>query len=274
MIKITDPGYRLPYVEALSAFGVMDTGTTEPMAVWGVDTQSGKRGQYVVKFVGSPRMSVKSSCRELLGCFIAKQLDIDAVEPVIINISEDFVNTIIGQKGYQSALKSIGLNFGSVYEEGYAVFPNANFWMKSNLLEQAKMIFMFDMLIGNADRGAGKPNIMGNGERLLVFDHELAFSFADILPFLRNKTPWVLGEAEREMYTSHYFYPFLHRQEIDFTSFTEKLVMLNNAFWNKAFSLIPADWKTEELDDIKLRLNLIIKNRHSFSENLTKILLV
>lgn len=274
MGKITDADYRLPRVEALASFGLMDTGTTEPMGIWGVDTETGERGQYVVKFIGSSRMSVKSSCRELLGCWIAKQLDIDVVEPVIVNISEDFVTTFSGQKGYQSALKSIGLNFGSVYEVGYVNFPNTYFSLNSSLLEQAKMIFMFDMLIGNADRGAAKPNVMCDGKKFLIFDHELAFSFADILPFLRNKTPWILGETEKEMYTTHYFYQFLRRQQIDFTSFTDKLVILNNDFWNKALSLIPTAWKSKELSDIKSHFDLVIKNRHSFSEQLIKILAV
>jgi hypothetical protein len=271
MMKITDAEYRLPYIEALSAFDVMETGTTQPMAIWGADTTTGERGKFVVKFVGSSRMSVKSSCRELLGCWMAKELEIPVVEPVIVNISEAFVSTTLGQKGYQSALKSIGFNFGSMYEEGFSEFPQNNFKLSNALTEKAKMIFMFDMFIGNADRGAGKPNVLSNGESLLILDHELAFSFADILSFLRNKTPWILGPAEKEMYTTHYLYPFLNKQEINFEPFTEKLVVFNDAFWSKALSLIPEGWNTGELSDIKAYLDSIIVNRISFSGSLTKI---
>ena len=272
MMKITNAEYRLPYIEALSAFDIMETGTTQPMAIWGVDTITGERGKFVVKFVGSSRMSAKSSCRELLSCWIAKQLEIPVVEPVIVNISEDFVNTILGQRGYQSALKSIGFNFGSRYEEGFSEFPQTNFILSNALVEQAKMVFTFDMFIGNADRGAAKPNILSDGETLLLLDHELAFSFADILSFLRNKTPWIIGTAEKEMYTSHYLYSFLNKQDINFEPFTEKLVAINDAFWEKALSLIPEGWQTEELSDIRTHLNSIIANRASFSEHLTKIL--
>lgn len=272
MMKITNADYHLPYIEALSAFEILETGTTQPMAVWGVDITTGERGKYVVKFIGSSRMSAKSSCRELLGCWMAKELEIPVVEPVIVNISEEFVNTIIGQKGYQSALKSMGFNFGSIYQEGFSEFPQTNFVLSNALIEQAKAVFMFDMFISNADRGAGKPNILSDGETLLLLDHELAFSFADILPFLRNETPWVLGAAEKEMYTSHYLYSFLNKQEINFEPFTEKLVVINNAFWDKALSLIPKAWQTEELSDIRNHLDSIIANRASFSAHLTKIL--
>lgn len=273
-MKITDSQYRLPLIEALSAFELMDTGTTEPMAIWGVNKETGERGKFVVKFINSPRMSPKSSSRELLGCWIANELDIKVVEPVIVNISQDFANTIAGQKGYQSALKSLGHNFGSVYEEGYSLFPNTNFKLNASLMEQAKALFMFDMFIENADRGGGKPNVLSNGRDLLVLDHELAFSFTSILPFLRNKKPWLFGDTEKELYISHYLYPFLHGQEIDFKPFTEKLVVINDSFWERAQLLIPDSWKTDEIQDITSHLNLIVKNRQSFSEQLTKILAV
>lgn len=273
-MKITNTNYRLPIIEALSDFDLMDTGTTEPMGIRGVDKLTGERGQFVVKFINSSRMSAKSSCRELLGCWMASELEIHVVEPVIINISTEFVSNILGKKGHQSALKSIGLNYGSLYESGYTIFPNINFVLDAHLMEQAKMIFMFDMFIANADRGAGKPNVLSNGDNLLILDHELAFSFADILPFLRNKEPWIIGDMEKEMYQSHYFFPFLNKREIDFSPFTNKLVWLNDNFWNKAFSLIPPEWKTPELDDIKLHLDSIVNNRQSFSDQLTKILAV
>lgn len=272
MLKLTDPKYRLPYIEALADFNLMETGTTEPMGIRGVDIHTGKRGQYVVKYVNSSRMTAKSSCRELLGGWMAREIDIQVVEPVIVNISGEFVKLLLGKNGYQSALKSIGQNFGSVYEAGYNLFPNMRFSLDSNMLEQAKMVFMFDMFIANADRGAGKPNVLSNGTDLMVLDHELAFSFADILAFLRSKTPWIIGIAEREMYERHYFYPLLRRQEVDFSQQVDKLVAFNGSFWDKALSLIPTQWRTEELDTIKLYLDSIVDNRSVFATELTKIL--
>lgn len=273
MFKLSDQNYRLPQIEALSDFGVMDTGTTEPMGIRGVDIDTGIRGQFVVKYINSSRMSAKSSCRELLGCWMARELEITVVEPVLVNISEAFVGNLIGKQGYQSALKSIGLNYGSVYEAGYNMVPNSNFALNGNLIEQAKTIFMFDMFIANADRGAGKPNVLSNGENLLVFDHELAFSFVDIISFLRNPKPWTIGAAEQEMYEKHYFYPYFRKQEIDFTSETNKLTCFNHSFWDKAFNHIPEEWKTDELNEIKNHLDSIIENKSIFAEQLTKIIL-
>ena len=58
MIKLTDPEYRLPFVEALSAFDLFDMGTTAPLGLWGVDTETAERGQYVVKLKKSSKETV------------------------------------------------------------------------------------------------------------------------------------------------------------------------------------------------------------------------
>lgn len=273
MHKITDEKYRLPSVEALAGMGVMDTGTTEPMKIRGVDSVTGERGQYVVKYIKSSRMSEKSSCRELLGAWMARELEINVIEPVIINITREFAETLLGENGYHSALKSVGLNFGSVYEAGYMELVKGSFKLQDQLLEQAKMIFMFDMFVANADRGAGKPNVITNSDNFLVFDHELAFSFADLLSFARNPEPWTIGLAEKYLYESHLFYPYLRGADIDFTAQTEKLTLINSNFWNRVNEFVPTEWRTDEIEDIKTHTEKIIANRNIFSNELTKILM-
>lgn len=272
-MKITEDDYRLPYIEAVASFGVLESGTTKPMAIRGIDRKSGEVGKFVVKFINGHRMTGASSCRELLGGWIAKQLEINVIEPVVVNISEDFVNTIIGESGYQAALKSIGYNFGSVYKEGYSEFPNRHFEPDENILEQMKLVFMFDMFIANADRGAGKPNILSNGKDLLLLDHELAFSFVDILPFLRTKTPWIFTDADKELYQSHYLYPFLKGSNVNFDNFCEKLENIDESFWKKVSQLMPSEWGDFKLNEIQSQLNAIKNNHQVFSTELNKILL-
>jgi hypothetical protein len=273
MLKITDSQYHLPKIIALDGMELMESGTTQPMMIRGVDMETGERGQYIVKFYNSSRMSMKSSCRELIGAWVARELDIHVVEPVIVNIDQDFVNTITGKPGYQSALKSIGLNFGSIYESGYMEIVKGNFKLGNFLLEQAKMIFMFDMLIANADRGKGKPNVLTNSEKLLVYDHELAFSFIGLLSILRNQTPWIMGPAEEEMYKSHFFYSYLRGTLISFSEQIEKLSLLNDDFWGKVYKFVPEEWRTDEITEIRTHIEKIIANKDVFSKELTKILL-
>ena len=273
MLKLTDPDYRLPKIEALMSFDIMDTGTTQPMAVRGVDRETGKRGQFVLKFHNANRMTPKSSCREFLGAWMAMELGIKVVEPVLINISQAFVNTLKGKDGFLAAQQSMGPNFGSVYEAGFAILPVRKFSMEKEFIELAKMIFMFDMLISNADRGAGKPNLLSNEQDILLLDHELAFSFMDLLSFSKNKTPWIMGTAESEMYKKHYFYPILKDKEYDFTQQVESLdCFTNNNFWSKASETLPQEWQYNELTEIQSHITSIVHYKYVFAEQLTKIL--
>jgi len=272
MLKITDNEYSLPEIEALSSFGTFETGTTQPMKILGVDMKTGKRDELIVKFFNSTRMSMKSSCRELIGAWMAKQVDINVVEPAIVNISEKFVETLNGAKGYASALKSVGINFASFYNAGYfeLILPNHKF--DNNLIEQVKKIFVFDMLIQNADRGAGKPNVLTNSEKLLIFDHELAFSFCDLFTFRRNNEPWKIDTTLNELYSSHIFYQLLRNSEQNFEKEVECLNQLDNRFWEKVESMIPTIWKSEEIEDIKKHTLSIIENLNLFKEELERIL--
>jgi hypothetical protein len=257
---------------ALGGFETFETGTTEPMAVTCVDVQSGERDQYVVKFRNANRMSVKSSCRELLGAWMAMELGIHCIEPVLINITDAFVKTISGRRGYKSALQSIGYNFGSIYKAGYNPLPAANFHLNDTLRDEARLIFMFDMLIGNADRGAGKPNVSSNGQMLLVYDHELAFSFADLLSFARNPTPWIIGPLETEMYKQHYFYNLLRGENNEFNQLSNLLDCFNEEFWLNAHQWIPEEWKTEDLKTSQEHVTAMVSHKTEFTEQLTLIL--
>lgn len=271
--KITDAEYSLPQIQALSGVRVLSTGTTEPMLIRGVDMNSGSRGQFVVKFTKGPRMSASSACFETLGVWIGKELGLNVVEPVIIHIKPDFVDSIIGRDGFQNARNSVGINYGCSYVEGYMELIDGRALLSKNLLVEAQNIFAFDMFISNSDRGAGKPNVLTNGHNFLIYDHELAFSFVMLLPFLRSKTPWILGEAEKEMYNKHHFFSYLKHSKIDFFEFTERFAKIDDYFWERVYEFMPLQWQSSQIEEIKTYLKLIIEHRGIFAKELQQILL-
>lgn len=273
MIKLSNSDYRLPIVEAISEWGQFEAGTTLPHRIIGVDRASGERDEYVVKFWNHNRMNVSSSAFELLGAWMARELGLNAVEPALIHISKEFVDGVLkGRNGYKAASQSLGLNFGSKYREGESFIPPERGELKDEMLEQAKMLFVFDVFISNADRGHQKPNVSSNGTDLFVYDHELAFTFTRILPFARNKTPWLLGDTEKEIYANHYFYNALREKETEVTQEVDKLTCFDNSFWEKAFNLLPLEWITDEVKQIPEFLESIIENRVEFAESLNQTL--
>lgn len=273
MMKLSGSEYDLPTVEALSAFDLFDKGTTEPLAVWGVNKATGERGQYVVKFKNSGRMSTTSSAFELIGAWMAMELELPVVEPTLINISPEFVETAMkGRDGYRTALQSQGLNFASKYEAGYTNIPEVSFNLPDDIVEIAKLIYVFDLFIANTDRGHERSNVASNGSTLLIYDHELAFSFLRMLPFTRNKTPWILNDADRDLYQKHIFYKMLNDLKPDLTQQVNLLQRYDSVFWDKVYASLPSEWIDDQVKEIEPYLTSIVENHAYFAESLNKTL--
>ena len=270
MAKVTDTSYRLPIIEALSSFDLFESGTTLPMAIWGVDTDTGERGQYVVKYKNQNRMTASASTFEFLGAWMAKEVGIHAAEPVAINISEDFVSTLTGRDGFKAASQSIGLNFGSKYVAGVTQIPPTGFTLTNEQIEQAKQLYVLDLFMQNIDRGHQKPNVGLHNDELFVYDHELAFSFLRQLPFLRSKTPWLLDPADSELYKKHFFYRYLKGQEEDFSERVNELAKLNDDFWRCVDQHMPTDFKVNELNEIKDYLLPFLDHLKEFAASIHK----
>lgn len=105
-MKITDPNYSLPYIEALTPLGQMENSANKPILVSGVDINTGVRGEYVAKLNGSERMQVISfRSKELIAAFMAMELELNVVEPAVIKISSEFLEITKGKEIFSNSLK-------------------------------------------------------------------------------------------------------------------------------------------------------------------------
>jgi hypothetical protein len=271
VLKITNKEYFLPVVEALEGYQQFTSGTTLPMLIRGVCTRTGDKSDYVVKYVNSPRMSIKASISELVAAFIARELELNVVEPAIINITDVFVETLRGKDGFRHASNSLGLNYGSKFVVGYMEFVQNQKLNESQLIA-AEQIFAFDIFISNPDRGPqGKQNLLTDGENVIIFDHELAFSFIYDL-FYKNPTPWIITENDKNLIKKHYFYTNLRENEHNFDSFVEGFTVLDENFWKIVSGLIPNTWDQSHMIEIKNNLNSLVEHRMTFLEELYKVL--
>ncbi|HMP32053.1 MAG TPA: hypothetical protein PKD85_20780, partial [Saprospiraceae bacterium] len=191
--------------------------------------------------------------------------------PALINISDDFVNKVmIGKEGYKSAAQSIGINFGTKYEAGLFPFVNQFRANDQQQVNQAMMIFMFDMFVDNADRGQAKPNLFCRDGRYVVLDHELIFSFLEML-FGQNATPWII-KGDMELYHKHPLLPYLKNVTPDVKFFTDQLTKIDNNFWDSVINWLPKEFNNEHITKIKSRLDDIISNRDIFAEQISLII--
>ncbi len=265
MLKITNPDYFLPSIVALAGGKVFDTGANKPQVVRGVCEQTGEKSDYVVKYLGAERMYPQACARELIASCIANEMNFLVPEPAVINITDEFVESLRGNDAFGMASRSIGYNYGSKYMKAYQQFVTGQKFSEG-LHQKAVDLFAFDLFISNSDRTHLKPNMNTDGENILIFDHELAFGFA--LEILPNPQPWLILDRHMEWIRNQYLFPILRGREQNFSNFVERLQVLNNDFWNKLQQIIPAAWMSEEFQKIKATLRTIIEHKEEFIQQI------
>ena len=223
-----------------------------------------------MKFRGAGRMSSEACMRELLAAFIARQMEIPVISPVIISISQAFVDLLQGTNSWEYANKSLGYNFGSEYIKRYStIIPNQIFTDRQ--LHCAKAIFAFDVTIQNPDRTNEKPNMITDGNEIIIYDHELAFSF--LMNIFPNPRPWEIQDTDLGWIKNHCLWPTIRHKPYDFEEYFSRFNNLDEDFWVTAKNLIPAEWLTDQFDKIKQHFLAICNNKDAFILELKKLML-
>jgi len=271
MPSIKDSSYKLPIIEPLQKHSSFVNSANKPLLITGVDVGTGEKGDYVVKLMKAERMSTAAAMRELIAAFIAMEMDLPVTSPAIISISPDFVTLLKGDSEYLVAQQSIGYNFGTRYVEKFQMLA-IHQALPNTLLDSASDIFVFDVLIQNADRSheaPRKPNILTNGKELLIFDHEVAFGFLFELSFNKNKEPWIIRDMDKLWIEKHCLFRSLKGYVFDEQNLLHKFARLDDAFWDRAWALVPSSWQDkDQFDSIRAFVDQIVSNKSVFIKNL------
>ena len=123
-MSIKVPEFKLSYVYAVEAHKELQDSANMPLVVSAVDVESGIRDQYVVKLNDSERMHVQGRFRELVAAFMAIELGIPVVIPAVIEVGQDFVETLRGKEYFGKASRSLGYNVGSEYLKNMPTLDN------------------------------------------------------------------------------------------------------------------------------------------------------
>jgi hypothetical protein len=146
---------------------------------------------------------------------LAGQLGLDRPTPSIVYIEADLANLIAEIHPDKAVIihASVGNNFGSELMKEITIWPPDRM-IPASMIDDAGSIFAFDSLIQNPDRRFDNPNLVVQGDKIRIFDHESAFSF--LLEIFPSPRPWLLGT---EIYLDdHVFYKGLRRKPIDLGS--------------------------------------------------------
>jgi len=258
----------IPSLTAVHFHRFMTSGRTSPALFGCEDAEGNSAGDYVVKLLGGMERGHEAMQCEWIASGLANYFGIHAPEPALVAIEQDLAHLIAESQPSRAGLirGSIGLNFATRQLNEVTIWP-----VDRNITEKmwpsAVNIFAFDALIQNVDRRAINPNLFARGEDLIVYDHELAFSFLqNILP---SDTPWVLATGHPYL-SEHVFYRKLKAKPIDLNDFTFRLHGLAANELESIMATAPPEWNNGCLQRIDEHLRAVSTRTDEFAEEVRK----
>jgi hypothetical protein len=263
----------IPQYEVELVHKKMTSGRNSTFSVQCIDNAQSDAGSYVLK-LSSKLLQNGGLQNELIASQLAKKFNLPTPKPAILNVSLDLANAL-KNTAYDEVGKSIGLNFGSeLLTPGYNIWP-VSAPLPPNLENLGGEILAFDAFIQNLDRRNNNPNILQNGNEIMLIDHEMAFSFT-VPPLIGTvSNPW-----EEEAFKAcivqkshcHAFYSQLRGKGLQFDGFKGKLNSLTDEDFAEIMDCVPIVWKTPKSPDILKHLKELRNNADKFILNLRRVM--
>lgn len=227
----------------------MTSGRTKPtvLACEDINGEADDTFEFVVKLRGSIETGPIGLMCEIVASRLGLFLDLPVVEPALVEITEEFVASVPDREAKDALNRSLGLNFGSVnLSGGYHTWPVGKS-VPQALRQTASEIIAFDAFILNPDRRRDNPNLFWRDEELVLFDHDLAFSFLFAIPL--SATPW--AESFERSLRSHVFYHPLKSRLVSLDRFQGAVEALGDEHIRGIMESVPEEWRLEGDADTK-----------------------
>lgn len=258
----------LPLLTASAFHRPLNSGRNRPVICTCRSPDGRNVGDFVVKLSGS-ETGVRGLEREAIGSLLAVHFQIPTPSPAIVQFPHELATAIAESiPGLAPIIRrSTAPHFGSRLADGAPVWP-VDGAIPAALREQAARIFAFDALIQNPDRRHSNPNLLFKGGSFLAIDHELAFSFLDLI--VPQVEPWRVAEAD--YLRDHALFRRLNGGTIELERFAALLTAFNTEGWQRIVAAIPGEWRV--LDPARIAAHLFAVQSHAdqFVEDVERML--
>lgn len=229
----------LEKVEAIRFDRAMTKGRTMPLLL-AAEYRDGRSVELIGKFSHGGQIGAIGLAREAISAMLAVDLGLPVPNPLLVTISDAFIETVPNQEAAALLRQSLRVGFGSCkLPNGYSVWPDGN-GVPKRMLEQAAEIFAFDALIQNPDRHPKNPNMQVKGEEVAIYDHELAFIWEGVLFW---KPPWEVGGLDNIAQPErHVFYTAIKGKTLDFSRFIGAWESISDDRIAQYHAALPAEW--------------------------------
>lgn len=210
---------------------------------------------------------------EAISAMLAADLDLPVPEPFVIQLDDEFIESVLDNDVKNGYRKSCRLAFGSRFlPPGFAVWSEGQIIPKE-LTQEAAEIFVFDALIVNPDRRPQNPNCLYTGKEVAIFDHELALAQHQLILW---KAPWVEGGFDGLSNKSqHIFsYSYFETRPTQLDRFIAVWEALDDNRFDEYKNAIPVEWEVDEefIDTIVNYLKDVKSNIKDVAINALKVL--
>jgi hypothetical protein len=219
---------------------IAESGRNRPLRVL-LETPDRQEHEAFIKVSASPELGVEGLANEALAACLAGDLGLPINEPFLVELNEEWVETIPDPALQQIIRDSVPVAFGCK-----AAGTQWKLWSSSDVLTvdrrpSALAIFAFDAYIENDDRKPSNSNCLVKGGEFRIIDHELAFRIRQKL-FPRPE-PWRQGYVERLVGPDgHVFGAKLKGQDLDLTPVRTAWTDLPDERLAAYLSALPAEW--------------------------------
>lgn len=243
-------------VEAVRFDRMMTEGKTKPMLL-ACERADGSEVELVAKF--QKGCGIGGLVREAFGSMFAVDLGLLTPEPFLVEVSDDFISSVMNPNARNALENCGGRGFGSKR------LPNSySQWirdasMSASLEAEALAVVAFDCLITNGDRMVKRPNLLSDGHHIAVIDHELGF-MTDLNMFW--KEPWTLDALMNSRPpVDHVFHSYFRGRSVyDLQEVEKKLMSISNARLNEYYLALPPAWINEEAVGMAVELIRNLRN--------------
>lgn len=229
----------LEKVDATRFDRAMTKGRTMPLLL-AAEYSDCRSIELIGKFSYGGQIGAIGLAREAISAMLAADLGLPVPKPLLVTISDEFINTIMSPDVADLLSRSLRVGFGSSkLPDGYAVWPDGNS-VSRRMLNQAAEIFAFDALIQNPDRHPKNPNMQVKGEQLAIYDHELAFFWEGVVFW---KPPWQTGGLDTIAHPDrHVFFTAIKGQTLDFSRLVGAWEAISDARLAQYQAALPVEW--------------------------------
>lgn len=230
----------LDEVHAVRYQMTMKTGRTKP-CVLTCQHEDGTEIELVAKFKAGCELGYRALINEAIASVLAVDLGLPVPESFIVLVDDAFAEAIPKSAGdARDVVKaSVGPNFGTKkLPPSYGTFSRG-LRLPRGLVALAGEILAFDVFIVNPDRVPGNPNILQDGNALVIYDHDMAFC-SDIC--IGWKKPWEDDASRHESLRRHVLFDVVRRGRIDLDRLTSAFKCISPNRLEEYGHAIPTEW--------------------------------